>query len=93
MRSITLLLAAALLATVVTAPAEAGRRAKRKGCCAKTASRCCSDSGYRAAEWGGSVYHTSETCKAVAQIPKEKLVTDLPAMYGRKKHCCCGGCK
>lgn len=92
MRSLTLVLAATLLATSLAAPAEAGRHKRKKKCCAAKQACCQTDTGYRAAEWGSSWYHTDANCKVIAQVPKEKLVTDLPAMYGRRKHHCCAAC-
>lgn len=95
MKKLTMFIAFAVAGLMVVAPAEARKHHKKKkhACtaCAKPKCGCAPDSGYRSAAWGGSYFHTSEGCKAVAEIPKDKLIVGEAATFGRKRHCCCGG--
>jgi hypothetical protein len=99
MRHFALFLTAILIFALTATPSEAKgkhhrRHGKKAACCAsKGAGEVKADTGFRAAEWGKSVYHTSESCPAVAQIPKDRLVSGLPATYGRKAARCCCSCK
>ena len=104
MRRITLALVALFVLALTVNPSEAAEKAAKEAG-AKTAvkhhhrhhhhakkakcTNCGPDTGYRAAEWGSSVYHTNEKCPEVAKIAKEKLVTGVAATFGRKHaHCC-----
>lgn len=101
MKKLAMLLVVVLAGLTTATPTEARHHHRAKGkakaskscraCVKKSKCACAPDTGYRAAAWGGSWYHTSESCKKVAEIAKEKLVTGESAMYGRRRHCCCGG--
>lgn len=94
MKKLSLFVALAVAGLLVAVPAEAGKHRKgKKGCsaCAKAKCGCAPDSGYRSAAWGGSWYHINESCKAVGEIAKDKLIVGEAATFGRKRHCCCGG--
>ena len=95
MRRFAIVLLVAMIGMMAASPSEARHHKKRgnkAGCtaCTKAKCSCTPEKGYRAAAWGSSWYHTSESCKAVAEIPKDKLITGEQATFGRRRHCCCG---